>query len=143
MKLQELQKQGKYIWRYKHIGFYNSQSPLALMRQGNEIDKWDKVFDSKADFDKWFKKTQIGLAELDEVMNYCKYFIREKGNEGWYERDGKRCEVNGLWDGYHIDGSALFPVKEFDYDKMNKFRDFLQQNVWLKDWFELRDKYRI
>ena len=141
MKVKELEAQGKYIWRYKHVGFYGTPRPTAPQRGGEEIDKWDKVFDSKELFDEWYRDLVKGLAELDQVMNYCEYFVRTKGNEGKYIREGKEHEVNGQWDSYHIWGNAMFPVLTFDYKLMESFKKFLIENGWKDDWFKLMDKY--
>lgn len=78
-----------------------------------------------------FQWTRADAAELDEVMNYCKFFKRIKGNEGVYERDGKTCLVNGKWDVYHINTKELAD-----------FKNFLIKNNWLNNWFELMDRYK-
>lgn len=142
MSVSDLIKEGKYVWRYKHVGFYGHAGASAPQRENDELDEWDKVFDSKKEFDKWYRGLVSGLAELDQVMNYCKYFVRAKGNKGKYVRDGKEHEVDGQWDGYHIWGNALFPALKFDYKLMASFKDFLIKNGWNeKNWFELMDKY--
>ena len=136
-EIKTLRKQGKYLWQYKHIKFQGGGGG----REWGNADPVYFVFDSKQDFDVWFRETQIGLASLDQVMNYCEYFVRSKGNQGKYIREGKEHEVNGEWDGYHIEGSSLFPQVHFDYKLMDSFRNFLKENGWGNSWFDLKDKY--
>jgi len=137
----EPEKQGKYIYRHKHIGFNGGKQPETPQRKDNNIDEFDIVFNSIEDFNKWFKETTIGLAELDGVLNYCEYFKREKGNEGFYERDGKRCKVNGQWDRYYILGDFEPPKQEW-YNGLIELRHFLKDNDWFNDdYFSLKTKY--
>jgi hypothetical protein len=126
----KLKKQGKYIYRYSQICF-NGNGIKAPQRKDDLIDEWDKIFDSKEDFEKWYKDLVINLAELDQVMNYCKYFVRLKGNNGNYVREGKTCPVNGLWDCYHI-----------NTPEMSQFNDFIIKNGWKNNWFDLMDRYK-
>lgn len=129
--ISELEKQGFYIWRHKHIGFNQLPQPVTPPRENKDIlDDFDFVFLSKKDFNEWFDETSVGLAELDQVLNYCKYFIREKGNQGRYEREGKSIKVDGTWDGYHINTPM-----------MKDFKEFLLENGWLENWFELHPRY--
>jgi hypothetical protein len=121
-----------YIYRYKQIVFNDSSGLSSPQRkEKNVLDEFDIVFDSKEEFEDWYKGLVVGLAELDEVMNYCKFFKRIKGNEGIYERDGKTCLVNGKWDVYHINTKELAD-----------FKNFLIKNNWLNNWFELMDRYK-
>lgn len=129
--IKELEKLGFYIWRHKHMGFNSLPMPTTPERKEKDVlDEHDFVFSSKKDFDNWFKEVQVGLAELDQVLNYCKYFHRDKGNDGRYIRDGKECKVDGTWDGYHINTPL-----------MAEFKNFLSTNGWLEDWFELHPRY--
>lgn len=75
-KLNEL-----YIHRHRPIVFNPNGSTPPPARIDNELDEFDTIFSSKEDFMKWYEYTQINLAELDCVMNYCKFFKRLKGNE--------------------------------------------------------------
>ena len=140
MKVQELKKQGAYIWRFKHFNFSGIPNGSyrgldAPPRIKNEVDKYDYVFDSQEELDKWYKERLIGFAEFDKVMNYCKYFEREIGNDGFYVRDGKKCKVSGHWDGYLVD-------VEFDKNVTKLFQNFLNENGWRSNWFELMDRYK-
>ena len=134
-------EQTKYIYRHKHIGFNGGKQPETPQRKGQEPDELDIVFSSREEFDKWFKETTIGLAQLDGVMNYCKYFKRENGNEGLYEREDKKCKVNGQWDRYYILGNFKPPKQDW-YNGLTEFRQFLKDNNWFNDeYFEIMDKY--
>jgi len=57
-----------YTHKYKPIVF----NGLPTNNRGYTEEK---VFNTKKEFENWFKELSIGLAELDECMNYCKYFI--------------------------------------------------------------------
>lgn len=61
-------------------------------------------------------------------MNYCKYFVSEKGNEGHYVRKGKSFRINGNYCG------------TLDYN--SEFKKFLRENGWENNWFDLMDRYR-
>ena len=131
-KIKELEDLGFYIWRHKHIGFNNCEMPKTLDRKNTlQVDNFDLIFLSRQDFQNWYRSTQIWIAELDQVLNYCKYFVRENGNVGYYEGDGKKCRVLGDWDGHHINTKT-----------MKEFRDFLVENKWLGNWFELHERYQ-
>lgn len=130
MKATELKKQGKFIYRYKPVVFNGGPTVGAPMRENDEIDGFDKVFDSQADFEVWYRDLVAGFAELDECLNYCQYFVREKGNEGHYVRDGKSYPVNGTWTGY-----------EMNCDFMAGFKHFLIENDFYTDWFKLHERY--
>lgn len=106
---------------------YIHRTKFAPQRSNNQIDRFDILFDSKEDYVKWNKDVTIGLAELDCLMNYCKYFQREKGNDGYYVRDGKSIRVNGTFTAY---------------DLPPYFKDFLKDNNWQDNWFELMDRYK-
>lgn len=88
-------------------------------------------FHSKENYENWYKNLTAYLAELDEYMNYCTYFKREKGDNGYYEREGKRYPVKGYWKG----------IQDFD-DVAKDFAIWLEENGWRKMWFELREKYQ-
>lgn len=129
MKALTLSREGKYVYRYSPICF-NGKGESAPQRTKDEIDAFDKVFDSKEDFTAWHRDLTIGLAELDEVMNYCEYFERSNGNDGFYIREGKRFPVKGTWTGYEI-----------NCEHMLGFKNFLIENGWLKYWFKLMKRY--
>lgn len=145
MKIRELEKEGKYVYRFKHIGFQDSGGIQTPTRKNNELDEWDMVFESKKHIDKWFREVQIGLAELDRVMNYCRFFQRTQGNEGQYVRDGKSFPVDGRWDGYYIDADwkeVETSIQKYWKEKLSPFQAFLRENGWWKNWFELMDRYK-
>lgn len=129
MKITELPPTS-YVYRYKPVLFWG-KGESAPQRKDDKLDEWDKVFNSKEEYEKWYKDLIAGLAELDEVMNYCKYFKRSKGNEGFYERENKSCPVNGTWTGYYLNTPM-----------MADFKSFLKENSWINNWFELMDKYK-
>lgn len=122
-----------YIHRYKPIIFNGGPTQSAPQREkGVEIDEWDKVFESKEDFEKWHRSLTIGLAELDECLNYCQHFVREKGNLGSYERDGKRYyPVDGTWCGIH----------DYGRGESGKFFDWVKENFG-ENWYQLMDRYK-
>lgn len=111
----------EYRWKHKQICWSGTGLNSGV----------DFVFNSKDEFNLWYKAQVAYFAELDEYMNYCKYFVREKNNDGYYERDNKRCPVNGLTTSY-----------ELGLEKNRLFKDFLIENGWESNWFELRDKYK-
>ena len=75
MKISELPK-NSYVYRYKKSVFNGLPVPKTPQREKpNELDEWDMVFESKEKFNKWYKELTIKLAELDECMNFCKYFV--------------------------------------------------------------------
>jgi hypothetical protein len=114
-----------YKWKIKPIRFNGLLCPAS---SGKEL-----FFYSKDEFDLWYKGLVAGLAELDESMNYCKYFERTKGNEGVYVRDGKSFPVNGIWVG----------IQDFDdYPPCQPFVQWLKQNGWRNTWFDLMTKYK-
>lgn len=120
-----------YIYRHKPIVFNGGPviSP-PQRKKGVEIDEWDKVFESEEEFRVWYKDLVVGLATLDEVMNYCEYFKRIKGNIGYYERSGKKFPVDGTWTGYEI-----------NTEMMRGFKEFLIENGWLNNWWKLMKRY--
>ena len=123
-----------YEWLIKHISFNSTPQPKPSGRKF--------IFKDKKDFDLWFKITTVGLATLDKPLNYCKYFERTNGNEGFYIREGKVYPVNGEWDEAHLN----CPHKKdmgFVCCKMRGFRQFLEQNGWINNWFELKDSYKL
>lgn len=140
MKVSELMREGKYVYRYKPVLFNGGHGSSAPQRENDEVDNFDKVFNSKSEFDKWYRELQIGLAELDEPMNYCKYFVRSKGNEGNYVRDGKSFTVNGEWVGLH---DFCWSEPSEGYKLTESFVVWLKESGWNKNnWFELMDRYK-
>lgn len=130
MKITDIPKE-KYVYRYKKIVFNGLLVDAIPQRIDNELDKHDIVFNSKEDFNTWYKGLVAGLAELDECLNYCKHFVREKGNIGSYERDGKRYyPVDGTWCGTH----------DYGRGESGKFFEWVIENFEEK-WYELMDKY--
>ena len=88
----------------------------------------------------WHESTIANLANLDEIMDYCEYFKREKGQVGNYVREGKSCPVRGDFDGYHLNCPHK-DKKGFVCCAMQDFRKFLEDNNWLSDWFLIKNKY--
>ena len=132
IKIKELNKTG-YVHRYKPIRFNGQMTTGTPMREGEYMDRFDSFFPSMEEFTKWNKSVTAGLAELDEAMNYCKYFVRSKGNEGHYVRDGKSFPVDGSWTG----------LQDFDnYPPCQPFVRWLIDNDWRDTWFELMDRYK-
>lgn len=128
----ELQAEGKYVYRHKKIVFNGLPAPSTPQRDGPYPDKFDTVFESKEYFEAWYKGMMAGLANLDECLNYCAHFIREKGNLGAYERDGKRYyPVDGTWCGLHDCGRG----------ESGKFFEWVTENFG-KEWYELMDRYK-
>ena len=126
-------KPPQYLYRHKSIRFNGAPTPHTPQRKDKHLDDFDTVFDCKEDFTQWFRSTTIGLAELDQAMNYCKYFVRVKGNQGHYVRDGKSFPVDGSWVG----------LQDFDnYPPCQPFVQWLTDNSWRDNWFELMDRYK-
>lgn len=159
MKVSELTKQGKYVHRHLPTLFNGGSGIPTPQRKGvydngrrvdEFVDEFDTIFDSKVEFHIWMRDLQVGLAELDQVMNYCKYFAREKGNNGNYIRDGKFFPVHGQWCGLHdFDWKQnwfhrLFRIRQYrDYKPTEPFVKWLKKNDWdSKTWFELMDRYK-
>jgi len=132
---------GFYIHRYSGVSFAGKSGFHSPQRKGNEIDACDLIFRDKSSFDLWFKHLQLGLAGLDEPMNFNEYFVREKGNEGDYVRDDKSFPVNGLWDGQHLDCSHS-EKKGFVCCSMREFSQWLTEHGFRKDWWKLRESYK-
>lgn len=130
MKIQELPKEN-YVYRYKTIVFNGGVTPVIQQRSNNEIDEWDKVFSSKEDFQHWYSGVVVGLAELDQCLNYCKHFVRTKGNEGNYVRNGKTYPVDGSWCGIH----------DYGIGESGKFFKWAIENFG-ENWYELMDRYK-
>ena len=129
--ISELNKIG-YVYRHKPIRFNGLPTMSTPQREGDYMDNFDTFFSSKEKFDTWHRKVTIGLAELDESMKFCKYFIREKGNDGHYVREGKKFKVNGSWVG----------ITDFDnYSPTKNFVKWLEDNGWRDNWFELMPQY--
>ena len=132
MKVTDI-KPPQYLYRHKAIRFNGLSTPPTPQRSTEELDIYDSVFSSKEDYDEWNKSTTAGLAELDEAMNYCKYFVREKGNKGNYVRDGKSFPVDGSWVG----------IQDFDnYQPCQPFVEWLKDNGWRDTWFEIMERYK-
>jgi hypothetical protein len=131
MKLSQLPK-GAYLHRYKPIVFNSGPVMAVPQRKGEELDTFDIVFSSKEEYESWYKSLVIGLAELDQCLNYCKHFTRIKGNEGLYIRDGKEYPVNGTWCGIH----------DYGRGESGKFFEWVIQNFG-ENWYVLMDRYRI
>lgn len=130
LSIRELSTRG-YLYRYKKIAFNGLGTPHTPQRKEDKADEFDFLFKNKEDFDTWHKQLTVGLAELDESMNFCKYFVREKGNNGHYVREGKSYPVNGSWVG----------IQDFD-DTAKDFAQWLKENGWRNNWFELMDRYK-
>ena len=137
-------KLGLFHWRWSHTGFggINSHAPKRQIGREFEFDHFDYFFSSQEEFARYKKKIEVELSQLDEPLNYCQFFIRENGNDGVYERDGKVCKVNGLWCGYDIWDNQLFPSLDFDYKQIDVFRKFLTNNGWNEsNWWKLHGRY--
>lgn len=134
-------KESCYVYRYRSISFNGLPTAPSPIRKNGYLDDFDFVFDSKEDYMHWFRKLTISLAELDESMNYCRYFIREKGNVGKYVRDGKSFTVDGSWVG-NYDFCWGNPSRGFKPTEL--FVVWMKDNGWNKNnWFELMDRYKI
>jgi hypothetical protein len=124
--------EGSYVYRYKQILLNGDKGSSAPQRVDGVLDRYDKVFSSKEEFNIWYKELLSDIAELDQCLNYCKHFVREKGNLGTYSRDDKYYfGVNGTWCGSH----------DYGRGESKKFFDWVIGNFG-KDWFELMDKYK-
>ena len=91
----------------------------------------------KSEWKKYMKKKDNDslpyLAELDESMNYCEYFIREKWNIWTYKKeDFTYYPVNGLWD-----------YKSFDIKEATKFKQAFIKHFWYFKWFKLHNRYNL
>lgn len=130
--IEELTKEGKYVHRYKKLVFSGSPTPPTQQREGLYPDHFDMVFESKEEFEKWYKGVVAGLANIDECLNYCEHFVRENGNIGAYEREGKRYyPVNGTWCGLH----------DYGRGESGEFFDWVVENFG-KNWYELMGRYK-
>jgi hypothetical protein len=130
--VKKLKQEGKYVYRFKNIVFNSSPTLCAPNRIGDLTDEYDFIFESKEDFDKWHRALTIEFALLDECVNYCKFFVRKKGNDGDYVREGKSFPVDGTWTKLH----------DFGSEKTKAFELFLKENNWYDNWFELMDRYK-
>lgn len=120
-----------HVCRYKPVVFSGGPVPSAPQRKDKYPDDFDVIFSSKEEYTEWYKGLVSGLAELDECLNYCQHFIREKGNEGKYVRDGKSYPVNGSWCGTH----------DYGRGEGGKFFTWVKENFG-NDWFVLMDRYK-
>lgn len=126
-------KEGTYLYRHKPIRFNGGVTAGAPQRESEYLDEFDTVFDNIEEYKQWQKSVTAGLAELDESMNYCQYFVRDKGNAGHYVREGKSFPVDGSWVGN----------QDFDnYPPCQPFVRWLEENGWRDTWFELMDRYK-
>ena len=70
------------------------------------------------------KRSLPFLAELDQSMNYCEYFVRDKGNEGLYIRGWFKYKVNWLWDYKSTPKSFIESFEKYfghrDYYKLHR-----------------------
>jgi hypothetical protein len=130
MKISELQKDS-YVYRYKPIVFNSGTVPPTEQRKDQNIDQWDMIFSSKEEYNTWYKGLVAGFAELDHCLNYCKHFIRTKGNDGNYVREGKSFPVNGTWCG----------TQDYGRGESGAFFAWVNNNFG-EDWYELMDRYR-
>ena len=129
----QIQASGLYIARHKAIRFNGLPTPPTPQRLTDIPDGFDMLFANLDDYKQWVKSITAGLAELDESMNYCQYFVRDKGNAGHYVRDGKSFPVDGSWVG----------IQDFDnYPPCQPFVQWLKDNGWRDNWFELMDRYK-
>lgn len=115
-----------YVWTIKPIRFNGLRAPQYR-------DSKPLIFESKKQFEIWYRGHVAYLAELDQAMNYCAYFQRTSGNEGFYVRDGESFSVNGSWVG----------IQDFDnYPPCQPFVQWLKDHNWFDTWFELMPKYK-
>ena len=75
-------------------------------------------------------KSKSYLAELDESMNYCEFFIRENGNEWIYKKDWFEFKVNWLWD-----------YKSQLCKWYNEFKEAYIKYFWDFNRFKLHNRY--
>lgn len=120
-----------YVYRHKKIVFNSLPVQSTPQRGGKELDKFDTIFPSKEEYDKWYRGMIIGLAELDQCLNYCRHFVREKGNQGKYVRDGKSYPVDGTWCG----------LQDYGRGESGKFFKWVIENFG-ENWYELMDRYK-
>lgn len=139
MNISDLPKSA-YVYRYKQIILNGHSGTSAPQRKDNELDNWDRVFDSKEEYERWHHSLTVGLAELDQCMNFCYYFHRVKNNEGNYIREGKSFPVIGTWCGLH---DFCFNEPEKGYKPTIDFVKFLKENGWENNWFKLMDRYTM
>lgn len=78
----------------------------------------------------------IHLAELDQSMNYCEWFVRDNWNDGRYIRDGKEYFVNWLWD------YKSWNIKNKYWNTMNHFIENFNRDFPDTDWFKLHNRYK-
>lgn len=136
-------KKHYYVHRHKPIRFNGlpvmsipARNKLDLSQPSEQdsqfLDEFDTLFESHQDYVIWNKEVTKGLAELDEAMNYCEYFVRDKGNKGHYVREGKSFPVDGSWVG----------TQDFDnYKPCQPFVQWLSENGWRDTWFKLHHRY--
>ena len=131
--VKELEKEGKYIYRHKWTVFGGNTTTPTPQRKSEYIDEKDRIFSSKEEFTVWYKDFIAGLAQLDECLNYCKHFVRIKGNDGNYIRNGIEYPypIDGRWCGTH----------DYGRGESGKFFDWVISNFG-KNWYELMDKYK-
>lgn len=127
--VEELSKTG-YVYRYKKIILNGLPVPETPQREGKYPDDFDTYFDSKEDFNQWYKQIITEYAKLDECLNYCKHFIREKGNKGNYVRNGKTYPVDGTWCSTH----------DYGRGESGKFFTWVKENFG-NNWYELMERY--
>jgi len=128
--IDDLNKIG-YVYRHKKIVFNGGPTPATEQRKGEYMDENDIFFTSKEEFETWHKSLTANLAQLDECLNYCKHFVRTKGNEGNYVRDGKTYPVDGTWCGIH----------DYRRGESGEFFKWVKEN-WGDSWYELMDRYK-
>lgn len=131
LTVKQLGENGKYVYRSKTVVFNSGGTPPTPQRKGEFPDEFDTIFENKQEFEKWYGNLVVGLAKLDECLNFCQHFVRESGNIGAYERDGHRYyPVNGTWCGLHDSGRG----------ESGKFFDWAKANFG-ENWFTLHGRY--
>ena len=108
---------------------------------------WDKYVDKEYNFlfcskeckKEWVERRRKQdlaslpyLAELDESMNYCEYFIRINWNEWIYKKDWFEYNVNWLWD-----------YKSFNLRNAKEFKQAYINNFWNFNRFKIHNRYKI
>ena len=89
------------------------------------------------------KRSLPYLAELDESMNYCEWFVRDKWNDGRYVRDWFEYRVSGLWDYKTMDG--FYYRWDWSEGKIFRidFREAFEKYFWHFNWFKLHHRYDL
>lgn len=142
MNLKDPFLKDKFHWRHTSINF---RGPGITPKRTIpfEADQFDFWFKSPKEQNAWRTDREIGVAlALDWPLNYCRFFIRTAGRDGFYEREGKKHKAYGDMIRYEIENSSLFPLilSKEEKEVYQSFREFLLENGW-ENYFEPRPRY--